>query len=75
MGQPKLETLAQRVVYAEDGTRWRVREALAHDVPGADATSCLIFDAGYVCRRIWHFPSHWTRLSEATLLEIIDAPR
>ncbi len=75
MGQPKLETLAQRVVYGEDGTRWRVREALAHDVPGADAMSCLIFDAGYVCRRVWHFPSHWTRLSDTSLLEIINAPR
>lgn len=75
MRQPKLETLAQRVVYAEDGTRWRVREARAHDVPGAFADSCLIFDAGYVCRRIWKVPPQWTTLPDAALLELIDAPR
>jgi hypothetical protein len=75
MGQPKFETLAERVVYAKDGMPWRVREALAHDVPGAGATSCLIFDGGYVVRRIWHFPSHWTRLSDTSLLEIINGPR
>ena len=75
MGQPKLETLVQRFVYAEDGTCWRVREALAHDVPGAQAPSCLIFDTGSVCRRLWRFPVAWTELPDTSLLAIIEGPR
>ena len=72
---PKLETLMQRSVDARDGTRWRVREALAHDVPGAEASSCLIFDAGTVCRRVWHYPPQSARLSDDSLVEIIERPR
>jgi hypothetical protein len=75
LSQPKLETLAQRLVYADDGTRWRVREARAYDVPGAEAPSCLIFDAGHVCRRVWRYPDQWTELPDSTLLEIIERPR
>ena len=75
MGQPKLETLAQRLVYADDGERWRVREVIAHDVPGAQAPSCLIFDAGYVCRRVWRFPHEWEDLSDHALLAIMERPR
>lgn len=75
MAHPTLETLAQRLVYAEDGTRWRIREALAHDVPGAESPSCLIFDAGHVCRRVWRYPEEWTELSDASLLAIVEHPR
>lgn len=72
MAQGKLETLAQRDVFAEDGTRWRVTEALAHDVPGAEAPSCLIFDGGSVCRRLWRFPYAWRELTDVSLLEIME---
>jgi hypothetical protein len=75
MAQPKLETLAQRLVYSADGMRWRVREALAHDVPGAEADSCLIFDGGHICRRLWNFPEGWSELSDVSLLAIMDRPR
>jgi hypothetical protein len=75
MGQPKLETLAQRLIFAEDGTRWRVREARAHDVPGAEAPSCLIFDAGNVCRRLWRYPEEWTELPDGSLLAMMERPR
>jgi len=75
MGQPKLETLAQRLVCAEDGTRWRVREARAHDVPGAEAPSCLIFDAGTVCRRVWRYPERWADLADGSVLAIMERPR
>ena len=75
MVQPKLETLAQRLVYSEDGTRWRVREARVHDVPGAEADSCLIFDGGNICRRLWRYPDEWTALPDLCLLEIMDRPR
>jgi hypothetical protein len=72
---PKLETLAQRLVYSEDGTKWRVREAKVHDVPGALSDSCLIFDGGHVCRRLWSYPPAWTELSDLSLLAIMDRPR
>jgi hypothetical protein len=75
MLQPKLETLAQKLVFSEDGTRWRVREARVHDVPGAEANSCLIFDGGNVCRRLWSYPDAWTELSDRSLLAIMDRPR
>lgn len=68
----KLEALAQRELYAEDGTRWRITEAVAHDVPGAEAPSCLIFDSGSVCRRLWRFPDEWQELPDGTLLEIME---
>jgi hypothetical protein len=75
MAQPKLETLAQRLVYSPDGTRWRVREALAHDIPGAEADSCLIFDGGQICRRFWNFPEGWTELPDVSLLAFMDRVR
>ncbi|HEY2897962.1 MAG TPA: hypothetical protein VGJ12_12555 [Gemmatimonadaceae bacterium] len=75
MDPPKLETLAQKLVYSDDGTRWRVREARVHDVPGAEADSCLIFDGGNICRRIWRYPDEWTELSDMTLLAMMDQPR
>jgi hypothetical protein len=75
MVHPKLETVVQRLVYAEDGSRWRVREARVHDVPGAEADSCLIFDGGHVCRRLWHYPDQWTELSDSSILSMMDLPR
>jgi len=75
MGQGRLETLAQREVFADDGTRWRVREARAFDVPGAEAPSCLIFDAGNVCRRFWRFPHEWQDLSDGSLLAMMERRR
>lgn len=75
MGQPKLETVAQRLVYSDGGVRWRVREARAHDVPGAQASSCLIFDAGHVCRRVWRYPAEWSELDDLALLEIMERLR
>lgn len=75
MESPKLEKLAQKLVYSEDGTRWRVCEARVHDVPGAEADSCLIFDGGHICRRLWHFPDGWTELSDLSLLAMMDRPR
>jgi hypothetical protein len=75
MGQSKLETVAERLVYAQDGIRWRVREALAHDVPGAEASSCLIFDGRFVCRRVWRYPAEWSELDDLALLAIMERPR
>jgi hypothetical protein len=71
----KLETVAQRLVYSEDGTRWRVRETIVHDVPGAESDSCLIFDGGHVCRRLWFYPEQWGDLSDVALLQMMDRPR
>ena len=75
MGQPKLETVEQRLVYAADGTQWRVREARAFDVPGALSSSCLIFDAGHVCRRVWSYPEQWSSLADLSLLEVMERIR
>ena len=52
-----------------------MREAVAHDVPGAEAPSCLIFDAGSVCRRLWNFPKRWRDLPDDTVLEGMERQR
>ena len=75
MGHSKLETVVEREVFAEDGTRWRVREARVHGVPGAEADSCLIGDSGNVCRRLWHYPDEWSELSSKQILAILEHPR
>lgn len=72
---PKLETLAEREIYSDTGTAWRVREARAIEVPGAVASTCLIFDSGEACRRFWRYPAEWRRLSAVELLAIMDNPR
>lgn len=73
--QPKLETLAEREILSTTGTAWRVREARAIEVPGAEASTCLIFDSGQSCRRLWRYPAEWRQLSAVELLAIMDNPR
>ena len=73
--EPRLETLAERHIHSDTGTMWRVREARASDVPGAEATTCLIFDSGKTCTRFWTYPAHWRLLSAVELLAILDNPR
>lgn len=75
MGQPKFETVAERAVHDVDGTRWNVREARAIEIPGALASTCLIFDGGTVVRRVWWYPENWTQLAESELLWIMERPR
>lgn len=75
MAQPKLETVAERAIHAADGTRWKVREARAIEIPGAMATTCLIFDSATVCRRVWWYPDEWAQLPEDDLLAILEHPR
>jgi hypothetical protein len=71
----RLETLVEREIFAEDGTRWRVREARVFGVPGAESDSCLICDSGLVCRRLWNYPGGWAELSTAKLFEVLERPR
>lgn len=72
---PRLETLEERVILSSTGTRWRVREARAIEVPGAEAPTCLIFDSGESCTRFWKYPAQWRRFSAAQLLAILNKPR
>jgi hypothetical protein len=67
-----IETLHERDVVSDTGKRWRVREAAAHEVPGAPTKSCLIFDGVTVCRRLWAYPSRWAELTDAALLELMN---
>jgi hypothetical protein len=67
--------LERRHVRAPDGTRWRVQEALAFDVPGAHAASCLIFDSDAACHRLWFYPADWAALSEHALIALAERRR
>jgi hypothetical protein len=71
MNQP----LALLKLKAGDGTVWYVREAMARDIPGAEADSCLIFDSGYSCHRIWHYPEGWMSLPVSSLLTLLNNRR
>lgn len=75
MEQSRLETLLEREIFAEDGTKWRVREARVHGVPGAEHESCLICDSGKVCRRLWTYPETWMELSTEKLFAVLENPR
>lgn len=70
-----METVVEREVFAEDGTRWRVREARVYDVPGAERDSCLIGDSGNVCRRLWDYPGQWADLPSETIIDMLERPR
>lgn len=73
--EPRLETLGEREILSPTGTTWRVREALAIDVPGATSPTCLIFDSGKTCTRFWKYPAEWFQLSAQQLRVIMNAPR
>lgn len=72
---PSLETLEEREIFSSTGTKWRVREARAFDVPGAKGPTCLIFDSGSLCTRLWKFPAEWLQLSAAQLIALKNTPR
>jgi hypothetical protein len=57
------------------GTLWRVSELDAHEVPGAVAPHCLVFDSSMICRRYWNYPADWFELSDSILLELMNQPR
>jgi hypothetical protein len=73
--ESRLETLDERAILSSTGTTWRVREAIAIDVPGATSARCLIFDSGNVCTRLWKYPPEWIQLSAEQLLAIMNTPR
>ena len=75
MQEPKLETLDEREIHSSTGTTWRVREARAIDVPGAEAPTCLIFESDKSCTRFWKYPTEWIELSAAQLLALMNTPR
>ncbi len=71
----RLEVVLLRDIVDESGAHWRVTEARANDVPGAQASHCLIFDSENVCRRLWRYPADWMRLPEEVVLTLMDLPR
>ena len=73
--QPRLETLEEREIHSFTGTTWRVREARAIEVPGATGPTCLIFESGKSCTRLWNFPAEWIQLSAAQLFALMNNPR
>ena len=75
MQEPRLETLEEREIFSSTGTTWRVREARAFEVPGATRSTCLIFDSGNFCTRLWHYPAEWLQLSAEQLFALMNKPR
>jgi len=75
MGEGRFELLDRRDVQSATGVRWRVQEALAFDIPGASGPSCLIFDSGAACHRLWTYPADWASLSIPALLALGERRR
>lgn len=59
----------------QTGATWKVTEAAVHDVPGAEAPHCLIFDSAAVCRRLWNYPADWALLPDEEVLTLMEHPR
>jgi hypothetical protein len=53
------------------GVVWTVREADTTRVPGARATTCLIFETPGYARRAWSYPSDWRALGAEALLALM----
>ncbi|MDQ6831648.1 MAG: hypothetical protein M3081_22525 [Gemmatimonadota bacterium] len=70
-----LEPIKKRDVVDPNGTMWRVTEAIARDVPGAQASKCLIFDSPRACHRLWRFPADWLGWSDGAIVGLMDRPR
>jgi hypothetical protein len=71
----RLEAVLRREVVDKSGALWRVTESVVHDVPGAEAPHCLIFDSAAICRRLWDYPADWARLPDDEVLTLKDHPR
>jgi hypothetical protein len=52
-----------------------VTELHAHDVPGAEAATYLVFDSASICRRYWSYPSDWRTRSDRLLLDFMNQSR
>ena len=62
--------IAERVVHDARDERWVVREVDARAVPGTHGDRCLILENHDRVRRLWDYPTSWSRLSDETLLEM-----
>ena len=61
-----MEILIKRLLISGPD-RWLVTEVAAHDIPGALADRCLVFQSEHVARRLWHYPANWYSLSDYAL--------
>jgi len=59
-----------RVVVDPHGNEWSVREVDTPQ-PWAHGTRCLIFSSSTIVRRVWSYPSDWSRLSSRELLDLV----
>lgn len=59
-----------RVVVDAHGNEWSVREVDTPQ-PWARGARCLIFSSATIVRRVWSYPSGWSRLPSRELLELV----
>jgi hypothetical protein len=52
------------------GLRWTVSEISAHTLPGSRGSTCLVFQAEGIARRVWHYPAHWADLPSPELCSL-----
>lgn len=68
--QTEKRDVETRVVVDPNGNEWSVREVDTPQ-PWAHAKRCLIFSCSTIVRRVWSYPSGWSRLSSRELLDIV----
>ncbi|MEO6528185.1 MAG: hypothetical protein ABIP93_16300 [Gemmatimonadaceae bacterium] len=59
-----------RVVVDGHGNEWTVHEVDTPQ-PWAHGKRCLIFSSASIVRRVWSYPSGWSRLSSRELLDLV----
>lgn len=71
----RIESFGMRKIRDIRGTLWEICEVDAHEVPGAQAAKCLVFDSQAVCRRYWFYPSDWQLMADGALLDLMSQSR
>lgn len=65
-----VEVPLTRIFVDADGVEWEVVEVDGADVPAARGERCLIFRSPSAVRRVWNYPTSWTAMSAAELVDL-----
>ena len=65
-----VEVPLTRIFVDATGVEWEVSETDGTRVPAARGERCLIFRSAAAVRRVWNYPTSWTGMSAAELVDL-----
>ena len=65
-----VEVPLTRIFVDATGVEWEVSELDGTHVPAARGERCLIFRSAGAVRRVWNYPTSWTAMSAAELVDL-----